>query len=70
MKVGISVVMVGIVLVLAIPLHAHHSQATFYLLDRTEEITGTVIDLRLVNPHSYMEVEVTAPNGEKVVWTV
>ncbi len=70
MKVGISVLMMGIFLILTLPLEAHHSQATFYFLDRTEEVTGVVVDLRLVNPHSYMLVEVTEPDGETVVWTI
>ena len=70
MKVVISVVLAGIVLILTIPVHAHHSTTAFYLVDEQFEISGTVIELRLVNPHSYMRVEVTEPSGEKVVWTV
>ena len=70
MKVVISGVIAVIGLILTISVHAHHSQATFYFLDQQVEITGTVTDLRLVNPHTYMQVEVTEPNDEKVVWTV
>ncbi len=70
MKVVISVVIAGIVLILTIPVHAHHSTTAFYLVDEQFEITGIVTEVRLVNPHSFMRVEVTEPSGEKVVWTV
>lgn len=70
MKVVISFVLAGIVLILTSPVHAHHSTTAFYLVDEQFEITGIVTEVRLVNPHSYMRVEVTEPSGEKVVWTV
>ena len=53
MKVVISVVIAGIVLILTIPVHAHHSTTAFYLVDEQFEITGIVTEVRLVNPHSF-----------------
>ena len=70
MKVVISAVLAGIVLILTIPVHAHHSVTAFYLVDEQFEISGVVTEVRLVNPHSYMRVEVTESSGEKVIWTV
>lgn len=72
MKVGISVIVIlaVMVLILTVPVRAHHSQATFYFLDRTVEVTGEVVDLRLVNPHSYMLVEAAESDGESVIWTI
>lgn len=67
---GMSLIVAGAVLFLALPSQAHHSVATFFLQDQNVEIKGVVKVFRLVNPHLKMEVEVTKPNGEKELWTL
>ena len=49
-------------------LQAHHSNVTFYDFDKSNEVSGTVVLLRLINPHINLRVEVTEPNGQKTVW--
>lgn len=69
-SLGISLTAAGVVLILALPSHAHHSVATFFIMDKTVEIKGVVKEFRLVNPHMKMVIEVTKENGEKELWTL
>ncbi len=63
-------VLAGTLLMLAIPVLAHHSFTSFWLMDETKEITGIVKSIKIVNPHPEMLLEVIAPNGEKSLWNI
>jgi hypothetical protein len=39
-------------------------------MDRNVTIEGVVTELKLVNPHPTMKVEVTEANGQKAIWTI
>jgi hypothetical protein len=47
---------------------AHHSNITFYEMDKEFEVSGIVVQLRLINPHINLRIEATEPNGAKVLW--
>jgi hypothetical protein len=70
MRLCLSVVLVGLILVLTVPLYAHHSASSFWHTDRTVSIEGTVKSVKIVNPHPELVVEVTEPNGEKADWYI
>jgi hypothetical protein len=55
---------------LALPGLAHHSTNDIYDESQTVEVTGTVVEWRLVNPHPYLVVEVTGPDGRTEEWDV
>ena len=46
---------------------AHHSGAMF---DRTKRVTvvGTITEFQYTNPHSWLQVLVTGPDGKTVEW--
>ena len=44
---------------------AHHGFGTF-LMDKDVQITGTVTGLDFVNPHSWLYLDVTQPDGKVV----
>jgi len=46
---------------------AHHGIINFDL-NRELQITGTVTQLRLVNPHSWLHLDVTEPDGKVTKW--
>src|SRR5262245_29785861 len=68
MKLSKMALIVGI-LVFAVPVLAHHSFSNFWYMDKTVEITGIVKALKLVNPHSEIEIEVTE-NGQASSWFI
>jgi hypothetical protein len=51
-----------VVWLIAVPVYAHHSFGTFDL-NRTIEIAGTIAGIDFVNPHSWLRVNVTSPDG-------
>lgn len=49
---------------------AHHSFAAEFDIDRPVEFTGKVLKVELINPHSWIHVEVIDRNGAKETWMV
>ena len=53
----------------AVSAAAHHSHGNYIMTEYTH-LTGVVQNIHLVNPHSWLFVEVTDEDGEAVVWAV
>lgn len=70
MKFADAVLLAVILLLLTIPVSAHHSLTSFWDVDKTISITGIVKVVKLVNPHANMIVEVTDANGQKADWSI
>ena len=70
MRTALSLTVAGLLLVGTIPASAHHSFTSFWYMDRTASIEGVVTEVKLVNPHPSMFVEVTEANGTKSVWHI
>ena len=61
-----ALVAAGLV-VISVPVAAHHGDAGRY--DESAFIvTGTVVEIKLTNPHSIVVFDVTAPDGKVVRW--
>lgn len=56
-------------LVIAVPVAAHHSDAAL-AMDEIHEIEGTVVEYSMRNPHSYVVVETTDAAGEMIEYEV
>lgn len=50
--------------------YAHHSFAAEFDVKRPVEFSGKVVKVELINPHSWIHVEVTNQDGSKEVWMV
>jgi hypothetical protein len=50
--------------------HAHHAFATEFDVERPIALEGKVTKVELINPHSWIHVEVVDDNGEAVVWMI
>ena len=70
MRLWISVILTGMLLFAGIPALAHHSFTSFWYMDKTVEISGVVMSIKLVNPHPEMKIEVTEANGQKTIWNI
>ena len=65
------IVIAGVAMLLAaIPMFAHHSFSAEYDQSKTVTLTGKMIQFDWVNPHSWVHVEVTNPDGTKTIWKV
>ncbi len=66
----ISLTVAGLMLVGTMSASAHHSFNSFWFMDKTASIEGVVTEIKLVNPHPEMKVEVTESNGTKTIWNI
>jgi len=51
----------------ALPIFAHHSIALQFDMTQEVEIEGTVVSMEWRNPHAWLQVEVTADNGDSEI---
>jgi len=49
---------------------AHHAFSTEFNVDRPVALHGKVTKVELINPHSWIHIEVAGEDGEAVVWMV
>lgn len=54
----------------ATPMLAHHSFAAEYDSTKPIKLTGTVTKFEMVNPHSWIHIDVTNPDGTVTNWMV
>jgi Family of unknown function (DUF6152) len=59
---------VGILLASTLPLIAHHSFAAEFDAQKKVTLEGKVVKLEMVNPHSWIYFDVTAPDGKVEHW--
>jgi hypothetical protein len=59
-----------LLLLAALPVAAHHAFGGEFDANRPVLLKGKVVKMEWVNPHSWIHVEVTKPDGTKEVWMV
>ena len=64
---GLSILAVGL-LVVAVPLLAHHGGAVYD--SKTITLVGTITKFQFVNPHILIDIDAKGPNGEIQHWTI
>ncbi len=57
-------------LVYAVPAVAHHAFGAEFDRDAPIQLTGPIVRLEWVNPHSWIHIQVTNPDGSTDVWMV
>jgi len=71
MKAKFAVLSAGMGLLLAaVPLLAHHAFSAEYDQLRPLTLKGKVTKWELVNPHSWIHIDVTGPDGKVTPWMV
>src|SRR5436190_13883521 len=60
----------GLLMAAALPLPAHHSFSAEF--DQSKQVTleGKVVMMEWVNPHSWLHIDVTQPDGSVVRWKI
>ena len=68
MKIKVAVTVAAFALLVTVPLFAHHSFSAEYESAKRLTLVGKMVNFEWVNPHSWIHVEVTNPDGSKTIW--
>jgi hypothetical protein len=60
----------ALLFIAALPVAAHHAFGGEFDANRPVLLKGKVVKVEWVNPHSWIHVETTKPDGSKEVWMV
>lgn len=70
MKRWIRACLAAAALLAATPLAAHHSFSAEYDQHKPLKLTGKVTSMRWSNPHAWIYIDVTGPDGKVVSWSL
>ena len=54
----------------ATPVRAHHAFATEFDINRPVKLQGKVTSMEWINPHAWIHIDVTGPDGKVASWMV
>jgi hypothetical protein len=69
-KLAIAGVCTAFILAAAIPAWAHHAFAAEFDAKAPVHLEGTLTQVELINPHSWIHVDVTGKDGKTTNWMV
>jgi hypothetical protein len=69
-KLAIAGVSCGMLLASAIPAWAHHAFAAEFDAKRPVHLEGTLTEVELINPHSWIHIDVADKDGKTTNWMV
>ena len=66
----IQVATVIVLALAAVPVWAHHAFSAEFDANRPVKLRGTVTKVELINPHSWIHMDVKAADGKAVSWAI
>lgn len=64
------VALVGVGLLLAAPLGAHHAFSAEFDVDRPLQLHGKLVKWEMINPHSWFHIDVQDEDGDVTTWMI
>src|SRR3989442_10706407 len=69
-RITLSVVAAGVGLLLAVPVWAHHAFGAEFDVNKPLKLRGTVTKWEMINPHSWIHIDVKEPDGKVTSWMI
>ena len=69
-RITLSVVAAGVGLFLAAPVWAHHAFGAEFDVNKPLKLRGTVTKWEMINPHSWIHLDVKEPDGKVASWMI
>src|SRR5215475_4942025 len=69
-RMAITLTAAGLLLAAAIPLLAHHAFTAEFDAKKPVKLSGTVAKVELINPHSWIHIDVKNPDGSITRWMI
>jgi hypothetical protein len=60
----------GLLLLLAVPLAAHHAFSNEFDVNQPVTLKGTLVVWEMINPHSWFHINVKGPDGKVTEWMI
>ncbi len=70
MRATVFLLLAGGLLLAALPVGAHHSFAAEFDIDQPVKLKGKLTKMDWVNPHGWIYIDVTEPDGKVVNWAI
>ena len=61
---------IAALLMAVVPVEAHHAFAAEFDSSKPVKLVGTVVKVEMVNPHSWIHLEVANPDGTTTEWMI
>ena|SRR5690348_4308592 len=68
MRTKLAILIAGAILLAAIPAWAHHAFAAEFDAKKPVHFQGVVTKVELINPHTWIHIDVKQPDGTVVNW--
>ena len=68
MHAKLSVLLTAALLVICVPVNAHHSFAAVFDVDTSVDVSGTVTKVEWMNPHAWIYIDVDNDDGGSNNW--
>ena len=69
-QLAVTATVLGIFIAASVPLFAHHAFTAEFDAKKPLKLRGTVVKIELINPHSWIHIDVKNPDGTTTRWMI